>query len=347
MDPDPQWYLDNVLAYAEPGRIDRVRTGRAAAWHAWWREQWVAAERDEASRIARDQGFVVSAAQLRVLGWVDHELRREVRRGRWSVPVRGVASPVVVPEGADAFLTLRRRHALAAAAVALRRRGQVISGRSAAILHGLPTLTVPPTVELTAAPPTILGLRGGAHLYSATLGISDVTTWFGAPTTTVARTVVDSARHGRQDGLIAADAALRECLVQDDEIRAAGADATGWPGVRRAREVLKLADPRAESAFESVVRLALHDAGFPAPDLQVEFYDPRRRCTYRVDFLLRELRLIIEADGRDKYVDDELWREKRREGRLRALTGNRVERVVWADVQAANWPETEERLRTG
>jgi hypothetical protein len=253
---------------------------------------------------------------------------------------------VVVPDGTDSFLALRRRHALAAAAAALRRRGQVVSGRSAAILHGLPTELVPPVSELTVAPPTTLGNRGAAHLYSATLTIEDVTTWFGAPVTTVARTIVDSARHSRRDGLMAADAALREQLVRADELACALDGAAGWPGIRQAREVVSLADPRAESALESVVRLALHDAGFPAPDLQAEFYDPRRDRTYSVDLLLREERLIIEADGRGKYTDDEPWREKRREARLRALTGYQVERILWEDVKPANWPETEQRLRS-
>lgn len=345
VEPDPEWYLDNVLAYAEPGRTDRVVPGPVAQWQAWWRERWHTADRDRAGLIARGQGFVITTAQLRALGWAEHDLRREVRRGRWCVPARGIASPVVVPDGEDVFLTLRRRHALAASAAALLRRGQIVSGRSAAILHGLPTVAIPATPELTVAPPTTLGRRHRAHLYSATLGIDDVMTWFGAPVTATARTVVDNARHDRRDGLATADAALREQLISSDQLVATIDAAVGWPGVRRAREVLALASPKAESLLESVVRLALHDAGFAPPELQVVFYDPKHDREYRVDMLLRERRLIIEADGRQKYTDDELWREKRREGRLRALTGNRIERVVWEDVKPANWPETELRLR--
>ena len=38
------------------------------------------------------------------------------------------------------------------------------------------------------------------------------------------------------------------------------------PGVRRARELLSLLDPRAESPMESYLRLLLIDAGLPRPE---------------------------------------------------------------------------------
>jgi hypothetical protein len=340
--PDPDWYVDNVLAYAEPG-VDDVVIGPAARWQMWWGAHWRACGADSPAVLARDQGFVVTTAQLRRFGWADHDLRRAVRRHRWSAPGYGTASPVVVPVGDDAFLAARRRHALEATAASLRRAGRTIGGRSAAILHGLPTLAVPRVPELTVPPPTTLGRHGAAHLYSATLGPNDVTTWFGAPVQTVARTVVDLARHDHRDGLIAADAALQQRLASRAQLNAALRDAAGWPGVRQARRTIAFADALAESPLESLLRLAMHRAGFPRPELQVKVYDPKYDRVYRVDMLLRRQRLIIEADGRGKYTDQELWREKRREGRLRALTGSRVERVTWADVMA-DWADTEHRL---
>lgn len=53
--------------------------------------------------------------------------------------------------------------------------------------------------------------------------------------------------------------------------------------------------------------------------------------------------LVVECDGKVKYTADELWTEKRREARLRAL-GFRVDRVLWEDV-VHHWPETSARLR--
>jgi very-short-patch-repair endonuclease len=87
----------------------------------------------------------------------------------------------------------------------------------------------------------------------------------------------------------------------------------------------------------------MHDAGLPAPELQAVVVDPELGKSYRADFLWREQRLILEADGRLKYSGDELWREKRRETRLARL-GYRVERVLWDDIER-NWPQTLDRIR--
>ena len=78
--------------------------------------------------------------------------------------------------------------------------------------------------------------------------------------------------------------------------------------------------------------------------MQVEVPDPQLDRVYRLDLLLRAQRLAIEADGKDKYTDDELWREKKRESRVRRLTDYRTERVIWTDV-GREWPATRTRLR--
>jgi very-short-patch-repair endonuclease len=329
--PDPDWYLDHVLVHAEPGRGGSFPLGPAIRWRAWWEQR--PSSGGPLIELARRQGFVVTTAQTREQGWGGHDLRREVRRGRWSVPARGAASPVVVES--DSALDQRRRHALTASAAILLRRGHVVSGRSAAILHGLPTIAVPTIPELTGCVGW-LGRRDRAHLRGATLSENDVTRWFGADVTTVPRTIVDLARHDRQDGLMAADAALREGLTDAAAIQRALCVAAGWPGVRRARSVLALASRLAESPLESIVRLALHDSGFPPPELQLEIRG------YRVDFVWPEQRLIVEADGLMKYSEAEWRREKRRESRLRAL-GYRIERVLWEDVMQF-WSATRDRL---
>jgi very-short-patch-repair endonuclease len=108
--------------------------------------------------------------------------------------------------------------------------------------------------------------------------------------------------------------------------------------VRGAREVVALASPLAESPLESLVRLAVHDDGFPPPQLQV------RIACYRVDLAWPAQRVIVEADGRVKYSGDELWREKRREHELRRH-GYTVIRVLWSDLRAG-WPVVRDMLAT-
>lgn len=63
--PDPEWYLDNVLVFAEPGGPTRLLRGAAASWQRWWERQITD---DEPMRTAAGQGFVVSTDQLRSLG---------------------------------------------------------------------------------------------------------------------------------------------------------------------------------------------------------------------------------------------------------------------------------------
>ena len=334
--PDPDWYLDNVLIHARPRIPEPVAIpGPIERWQAWWMIQADDWAGDAVGEFAVAQGFVAGRKQLLRLGLQDHDLRRLVRSRYWSRPDRGVVSPVVV-QGTD-YEARRQQHALRGTSAALLRPGHVITGRTAAIVHGLPTLAVPEQPILTTWGLDAQGRRQGVHVRAASLDPTAVTTWFGAPLATVARAVVDLARGDRRDGIMAADAALREAFVTPKEWDVELVGAAGWPGIRQAREVVALANPAAESALESLVRLALHDDGFPAPELQFKI------DKYRVDFCWPRWRLVLEADGRGKYTDEELWREKVREAALRAR-GYRVERVLWAEAVAA-WPSVSRRLR--
>jgi very-short-patch-repair endonuclease len=329
--PDPDWYLEHVLVHAVPG-VDRLEVGPIAAWDEWWQGQ--AHGDGRLLALARGQGFVVKTSQLHAAGWSDHDLRREVRRRNWWVPARGTASPVVV--SGDDFAARRRRHAIVAAAAALVRPEHLVTGVSAAIMRGLPSMRIPARPDLTSPTDDWMGRRAASRLRHAGITPADRSNWFGAACTTIPRTLVDLGRHDARSALMAADAALREQRTTHADLNAALLRARGWPGVRRAREVVSLADDAAESPLESVVRLALHDDGFPAPRLQ------QIVAGYRVDFLWPEYRLILEADGREKYRDDELWREKKRElALLRA--GYEVERIMWADV-IRGWPAMSRRL---
>jgi len=311
-----------------------VDDGPIARWRAWWDAQLPAA-----LRVAR--GFVVTTEQLRAAGTSRAAARHAVRTGRWTAAGRGAVALVDVRDPDKRHLVARRTHAVQAAAETILRPGHVTSGRSAAIQHGLPTLNVPTSAEVTARRDVGNGRRGPAHVHRAGVEEDEVVDWYGAPVLDVARTVVDLARHDRWDGLMAADAALRESTTSTARIGAALDRARQWPGVRQAREVLALADPRAESPLESITRLRMHDDGFPpvTPQLWIG--------RYRVDLAVPELGLVVEADGRVKYAtgdvrDDALWQEKQREEAIRRA-GWWVERVLWTDV-LSGWPATSRRL---
>ncbi|PZS20446.1 MAG: hypothetical protein DLM57_01735 [Pseudonocardiales bacterium] len=351
-EPDVDWYLDHVVV---PSGLHRRPVGPILAWEGSWQAEVNALARLDAGpalrralNLAVGQGFVLTRAQARTCGLPDASVRSLVRRGVWCACAYGVLGVVTVPQldTAEARVRVdadRRRHALAAAAGALRHPGHVVSGASAAVLHGLPLLHTPIAAQLTAAAPATPGVRRKVLVRPAALEPGCVADWFGAPVTTTARTIVDLARHDRADGLMAADAAVRAQLITEAAIEQVVLRCGGWPGIRQARDVTALASPLAESPLESLTRLALHDSGFPAPELQVVIDDDAYGRHYRVDMLWRERRLVLEADGKVKCTRDELWREKRRELRLTRL-GYRVERVTWADV-LYDWPESAGRLR--
>ena len=96
--------------------------------------------------------------------------------------------------------------------------------------------------------------------------------------------------------------------------------------------MLALVDGRAESGAESRTRWALRTLGLRMPTPQVEIFDDVGEFVARVDFLYEDMKLVIEVDGRKKYEKaQDLWDEKMREDRLRAL-GYVVVRLTWADL---------------
>jgi very-short-patch-repair endonuclease len=308
----------------------------AQAWRARWSDQAehigrgagdvLSAAAQRGQRVALRQGFVVTVAQLRAAGVSRAQSRSLVRSQIWSAPRRGTLA--IVPVGGDA----RVAAALRASAAALTRRDTVISLESAAVLHGLPTRAVPADCMLTIAP----GAPDRCHsarLYRAGLASTEVTNWYGAALTTVARTVVDLARRDHGAGLMAADAALREGLTTSTELRSIAVECAGWVGNTAARWVVEHADPLAESPLESLARACLLGGGVPSPQLQAVIRDAGG-WSARVDMLWPEQRVIVEVDGRVKYRDDgrSLWREKRRQERLERL-GYRVVRILWSDLE--------------
>jgi hypothetical protein len=98
----------------------------------------------------------------------------------------------------------------------------------------------------------------------------------------------------------------------------------------------------ADSAGESLARVAIHRTGFAPPTLQQEFRDAQGLMV--VDFWWPTTQTVIEFDGKVKYTRSEytsgdpsqvVWREKLREDRLRRLV-RKVDRVVMSDILDPN-----------
>lgn len=113
-----------------------------------------------------------------------------------------------------------------------------------------------------------------------------------------ARWAVDLARTARRlDALPILDAAVRVDLVLPHELQAEVRLHAGLKGVRQARELVRLADGRAECRQESQLRLVLIDGGLPPPEPQVWVHDQYGVGRYRVDLAYRERKVGVEYDG--------------------------------------------------
>lgn len=169
-------------------------------------------------------------------------------------------------------------------------------------------------------------------MHAAMLPASHVGTDIGMRLTTPARTVVDLARTlSFRDSVVAADSALHRKLTTKDELFAVAAECARHTGIGRAAEVIAFADGRAESALESIARVAFKDTGIPPPDLQV-WLGRGAEPIGRVDFYWEEYATIAEVDGGLKYADPERARAQlKRDAALRAQ-GFEVVHFDWDDI---------------
>lgn len=239
-----------------------------------------------------------------------HELRAEVREGR----VRKLFTNVYVPAGLPDTIEAR-----AAALRLVISPHQVVCDRTAAWLHGVDVFgltdkEVLPPVELCALRGHAVAARSGVDGRTRDLHSGDVMEVDGLLVTTPLRTALDLACGlGRYRGLGALDQFMRHHGVTTWELRRELRRYFRRRGVVQARELIPLADPRAESLRESWVRLVLHEAGLPAavPQFRV-FYDATHH--YRLDLAYPAHRVVVEYDGEEFHDSEEqrTYDEKRR-----------------------------------
>jgi hypothetical protein len=214
----------------------------------------------------------------------------------------------------------------------------VASYQSAALLHRIDllkspsgshvTLTVPPSRRWERTKPA------GVTFHSAELPKEHLAQLYGLPVTTAARTVADLARTlPFTDAVVAADSALREEKVTKAGLYKILGGCVRWPGVRQARRVVEFADERAESPLESAARVVFEQFGLDPPDLQATILVPSGAL--RVDFLWREQKLVVEADGLLKYAERaDLIRQFERDRVLRDA-GYKVAHFTWDELFTA------------
>jgi very-short-patch-repair endonuclease len=255
--------------------------------------------------IAGQQHGMITRRQLVAAGLDEHEIAYRVKTGRLIRRHRGVYAVGHVPLSP---------HARAMAAVLACGPGAVLSHRSAGALWGILRHDGPP--DVTAA---------GKHdhpdiaLHRSRLAETDITTHYGIPTTTPARTLLDLADVLDPTSLTRAvhDARLRHILSLDDLTRQI------VPG-RRTSVLARLtvgATAPTRSVFEDRFLAFVDRHRLPRPEVNAIV------AGYEVDMLWRPQRLIAELDGHEFHADS-FERDRDRDADL-VTAGFRVVRVTW------------------
>jgi hypothetical protein len=199
--------------------------------------------------------------------------------------------------------------------------GSVLGFRSAAAMYGFdvrPDAAVDVVVPAGTVRPRIRGVR----VHEAVVPVEEHVALAGIPCVPAARCAVDLARTRRRlDALPVLDAALRANACTPAELAAEVLRHQGLKGVRQARELIPLADPRPECRQESQLRLVVIDAGLPVPEPQLWVCDEYGTRLYRLDLAYQQERVGLEYDGmshldrrrlrgdRDRmnWLDDHHW----------------------------------------
>ena len=250
------------------------------------------------------------------------------------------------------------RARLAASALIMACRGAplIFAHETAAALWGLPLYRRTIRQVHVAQTKRTGRSTGPVARHRMELDASDIL-WLtpGIGLTSLARTTYDLVRLlPVEAALCVADAALRRVSLTEGrvvdrdaadrlltDLRARVAAAVGRRGIRQARWLLPLADPRSESPGETVSRLYLFEAGMPPRDIQCRVPSPRGGY-YEVDFDLGDA--WGEFDGVAKYRDasmthgrsamEVLERQQAREDWIRRVTGKPVVRWTMADLES-------------
>lgn len=269
--------------------------------------------------FAASQHHAFTAAQARSCGETWRTIARALESNVWLEIMRGVFVERAVWETLDQEDQHRcRLHGRLLA----KRNPWAAARRSGAVMHDLPLIGFPPE-----RPQLVRDRAGGRsrghdrHERIADLPDEDVVVIDGVRTTALARTWAEiAAEEAFRNAVVLADAVLRKGITRDELFaKAKGAVA------RRAAE---FAEPLAESALESISRVAFLTIGVPIPRPQIRVLYAGEEIA-RVDNLWDEYNTIGQADGALKYKDSaRVLRDKRQDERLESV-GFEVVRWGW------------------
>jgi very-short-patch-repair endonuclease len=207
-------------------------------------------------------------------------------------------------------------HQLRAHAAALLLPGAVVTGRSAAVLWGVPLARADDDVEVTLPPSAHPRRVSGLRARRAGVRSADVLHRLGVPVTSTEATAVRLATAlPREDAIVAVDQLIATGFLSLASVRRHVAGVRG-PGSARARAVCAAADGLAESPQETRLRLLILSSDLPPPVAQFRVRD-RSGPVARVDFAWPDRKVAVEYDGLWHAEEGQFAKDRRRLNRLR------------------------------
>lgn len=249
--------------------------------------------------------FPFTRATAESLGISRHRLQEALRNREVRSVLRGVYVRNDIVETQD----LRVR-----AASLVMRPHHVLCDRTAAWVHGIDVFRY---CELDLLPPLeTFALRGTSRSERAEyaggqrdLLPGDICLVEGVRVTTPLRTCMDlGCTRPRWRALAAMDAFMRHYAITREEMLRLLPRYFRRRGVVQLRQLIPIADPRAESLRESRTRLAIEDAGLPRPVLQ-HWVTVGGRPIFRLDLAYPHAMVAVEYDGREFHEGEEHVKE--------------------------------------
>ncbi len=216
---------------------------------------------------------------------------------------------------------------------------------SAAIEWGAPVWDLPLEVAHTTRRDGKAGRRRDDWTqHCGVLPAEDVAIRNGIPVSVAARTCVEITTVADVErSLVVVNGLLHSGATTVESFAEWAEGARCWPHSLTTDLVLRLCDPRLESAGETRFDFFCWRQHLPRPRPQVKVYDERGLLVARIDFVWEDFGVFVEFDGKEKYtkyrregesLEEFLMREKRREELVCQLTGWVCIRVTWADLAA-------------
>lgn len=262
-------------------------------------------------------------------GATSADISRQVQQGLWDRPVPGVYLVSGSPSTWNQAVTI---------AVFGSGSGAIASHATAAHIWGLARR--PKTIEVTT-PNRGRPSRDHVIHRSTDLIADSVTEVSGIPCTTVVRLLVDiGIPWGDDFAGRCLDEAVRTGLATDRAVaselhRVARRGRNGVGPMRRVLSDRLGWSSLTESQLEAEFARIMLSAGVELPTPQVNIAKRNGRLIARVDFVYRDLRLVIALDGERYHSDRKTFQRDRRQQNDLVLEGYRILRFTAWDVFAA------------